>query len=1067
MRYLLTSIFCLFLSLSYAQSEFITTWKTDNPGVSEDNQITIPSYSGNYGEITISWGDGTIDTYSNSYNLIHTYVNPGTYSVEITGNFPGFYFKDWGDNQKIISVDQWGDIEWVAAQEAFSGCENLDVLANDSPNLSKVTSTNQMFSGCYSLVGTPAFNNWDVSTITNMDSMFNSCSSFNSPIGNWDVSNVENMPAMFFNATLFNKDIRNWDVSNVKIMWAMFAGSHSFNQNIDNWDVSNVTSMGWMFTNARAFNQPLGSWDVSKAIGMDLMFDNALAFNQNISSWDVSNVTNMGYMFKNAKSFNQPVVDWDVSSVSNMGSMFRNAETFNQPLNTWDMSNVTNTSNMFYYAFGFRQDISSWDVSNVTDMSGMFNGATAFNRPINSWDVSAVTDMTRMFQYAYSFNQDLSNWNVSNVTLMDNMFHRADGFKQDISSWNIANVTSMEDMFLEIRMSKIIYDNILTSWSSLPQIQERVVFNAGYSEYCDGRLGKETLIYNNGWTITDGGEVCFSPNQFVTKWKTDNLGTSENNQITIPTFPGETYDYTVDWGDGNVDSNITGNITHTYNTTGTYYVSITGIFPRIYFNESGDKDKILTIKQWGTNQWTSMESGFAYCSNLSVAATDPPNLSNVTSLKKMFYRCDYASENSKTREYTSFNGIENFNYWDVSTITDMSHMFDKSAFGQDISFWDVSNVTDMSYLFYNTKFFNHAIRNWNVSNVVNMESMFSSSYFNRDINGWDVRKITNMSHMFNDAIDFNQNLENWKIEKVENMEAIFNGSGLSTTNYDKTLNAWSDLPLLLNNVKLEAVNINYCNSVEGRQFLIDNYGWEIMDAGNDCTSTYFITTWKTDNPGASGDNQITIPTFPEEIYNYTVDWGDGVMDNSITGNIIHTYEKPGTYQVSISGTFPRIYFANPFNNKSSDGDKLESIDQWGDIAWTSMSNAFSGCDNLDITAVDVPDLYNVSGLNFMFARCPSLVGNISMGKWDVRNVTNTVLMFLDTPLFNQDIGNWDVGNIDNMNGMFSGASSFNQDLGNWNVSNVEHFGSMFAGATNFNQNIGSWNVSKGQMILHY
>ena len=158
-----------------------------------------------------------------------------------------------------------------------------------------------------------------------------------------------------------------------------------------------------------------------------------------------------------------------------------------------------------------------------------------------------------MFNYAYSFNQNLSNWNVSNVTAMDNMFHGANSFKQDISAWNIRNVTSMADMFLDIGMSN------------------------------NTAVGKDALL-----SITDGGEICFLPNQFVTKWKTDNLGTSADNQITIPTYAGEIYNYSVDWGDGNIDTYITSNITHTYDTPGIYYVSISGIFPRIYFNENVD-----------------------------------------------------------------------------------------------------------------------------------------------------------------------------------------------------------------------------------------------------------------------------------------------------------------------------------------------------------------------------------------------------------------------------------------------------------------------------------------------
>ena len=36
-------------------------------------------------------------------------------------------------------------------------------------------------------------NNWDVSNVTNMNSMFANVNFFNKPLNNWDVSNVENM----------------------------------------------------------------------------------------------------------------------------------------------------------------------------------------------------------------------------------------------------------------------------------------------------------------------------------------------------------------------------------------------------------------------------------------------------------------------------------------------------------------------------------------------------------------------------------------------------------------------------------------------------------------------------------------------------------------------------------------------------------------------------------------------------------------------------------------------------------------------------------------------------------
>ena len=106
-----------------------------------------------------------------------------------------------------------------------------------------------------------AMPNWDVSNVTDMDSMFQYIDAFNQPIGNWDVSNVTTMFTMFESATSFNQPIGNWDVSNVTNMYAMLADT-PFNQPIGNWDVSNVTTMRVMFAFNYAINQDLSTWSV-------------------------------------------------------------------------------------------------------------------------------------------------------------------------------------------------------------------------------------------------------------------------------------------------------------------------------------------------------------------------------------------------------------------------------------------------------------------------------------------------------------------------------------------------------------------------------------------------------------------------------------------------------------------------------------------------------------------------------------------------------------------------------------------------------------------------------------
>ncbi|CAN0600860.1 unnamed protein product, partial [Ectocarpus sp. 12 AP-2014] len=120
---------------------------------------------------------------------------------------------------------------------------------------------------------------------------------------------------------------------------------------------------------------------------------------------------------------------------------------------------------------------------------------------------------------------------------------------------------------------------------------------------------------------------------FTSVWNTVNTssGSSANNEITIPTNPAfTTYNYTVDWGDGNSDTGVTGNITHIYAAPGTYTVAISGVFPSIYFNDTGDRNKIIQIVSWGTIQWESMENAFYGCENINFDAIAAPDLSQVT-----------------------------------------------------------------------------------------------------------------------------------------------------------------------------------------------------------------------------------------------------------------------------------------------------------------------------------------------------------------------------------------------------------------------------------------------------
>lgn len=260
----------------------------------------------------------------------------------------------------------------------------------------------------------------------------------------------------------------------------------------------------------------------------------------------------------------------------------------------------------------------------------------------------------------------------------------------------------------------------------------------------------------------------YTMSSFITTWET----TSSYELIIIPTS-GTGYSYDVAWGDGTISINQSGDAIHTYTNPGIYQISITGSFPRIVFGGTSNSQKIKSIDQWGFQSWISMENAFAGCTYLEVLASDNPDLSNVTSMSRMFYSC------------SSFN--QNISSWDVSNVIDMSYLFAYTPFDQNLASWNVGNVTNMKGLFRNTYGVNYQIEDWDVSNVVNMGEMFKSAYyFNQDISEWKVGNVTNMKDMFQDAHSFNQNLNNWNTEDVINMNRMF----ANAITFNSPLNNW-------------------------------------------------------------------------------------------------------------------------------------------------------------------------------------------------------------------------------------------------------------------------------------
>ncbi|MBC6400341.1 MAG: BspA family leucine-rich repeat surface protein, partial [Ekhidna sp.] len=291
---------------------------------------------------------------------------------------------------------------------------------------------------------------------------------------------------------------------------------------------------------------------------------------------------------------------------------------------------------------------------------------------------------------------------------------------------------------------------------------------------------KNTFFLISIFLLALFGRAQDDPKPFITTWQT----TSDSEIVTIPIVSGETYNYSVKWGDGSNTTHTDDNPpSHMYATADTYTITISGTFPRIRlaqlindtFTPTPAAGQIRTIEQWGDQPWASMALAFAGCDDLTINATDAPDLSGVTNMERMFQQADFNGDLSK---------------WDVSSVTSMERLFFDSNFNGDIGDWDVRNVTTMRSLFNRTPF-NQDISNWNTSSVTEMRFMFRGTPFNQDISNWNVRHVENMSHMFRESA-FNQDISNWNTSSVTDMHLMF----YNNSSFDQDIGSWKT-----NNVK--------------------------------------------------------------------------------------------------------------------------------------------------------------------------------------------------------------------------------------------------------------------------
>jgi hypothetical protein len=162
---------------------YTSTWDIGIQTTDVNQTFSVNIASGTSPNITVDWGDGTIETFTTTGVKTRTYASAGNYTVKIRGSFASNGNIRLGNTSaERARVRSTSAIPLIPGLSnfvsTFIGCNSLSSIPSDlfayNPN---VTSFLQTFLNCFSLASIPESlfaNNINVNSFT---STFNTCTS--------------------------------------------------------------------------------------------------------------------------------------------------------------------------------------------------------------------------------------------------------------------------------------------------------------------------------------------------------------------------------------------------------------------------------------------------------------------------------------------------------------------------------------------------------------------------------------------------------------------------------------------------------------------------------------------------------------------------------------------------------------------------------------------------------------------------------------------------------------------------------------------------------------------------
>jgi len=428
-------------------------WSVGIQTTDVNQTFSVNIASGTGPNITIDWGDGTVQNYTTTGVKTRTYASAGSYTVKISGSFASGGNIRLGDSFAQKARVQLTSVistipGLISFNSTFQDCTSLtSIPAGLFDNNTAVTNFSQCFRGCSSLTSIPAGLFDNNTAVIGFGSTFFGCTSLTSiPSGLFDNNTaVTNFILTFIGCS-----------SLTSIPAGLFANNTS------------VTSFDSTFFGCTSLTSiPAGLFDNNTAV-----FTFAVCFR------DCSSLTSIpAGLFANN------------TAVINFNQCFRDCSSLTSiPAGLFDNNTAVNT---FDSAFRGCFDL-------TTIPAGLFDNNTA------------VTTFSQCFRDCTSLTSIPAGLfdNNTSVTGFSQCFRDCSSLTTVPSGLfaNNTSVTSFDSTFFGVTLTTVSYSDLLINIASnAASRQNNVLFGGGGSKYnLAGQTARQTLEAKS-WSFTDGG----------------------------------------------------------------------------------------------------------------------------------------------------------------------------------------------------------------------------------------------------------------------------------------------------------------------------------------------------------------------------------------------------------------------------------------------------------------------------------------------------------------------------------------------------------------------------------